>query len=177
MDTLDINNLSSVAAFVHRMEGKMFDVVLVNAGTGGPEGKTPETVSSEDMTHLIMTNAISPVRLAGKLLPMVKPDTGILAFMSSVLGSVEQQHERRFAVVQRQQGGAEFAHAQFCRDLGRPENHRAVAASGLGADGYGRAACRYRCGNQRHRPCRCADRTSRRGGPSFLDYTGKTLPW
>src|SRR5271168_4845086 len=46
MDTLDINNLSSVAAFVHRMEGKMFDVVLVNAGTGGPEGKTPETVSS-----------------------------------------------------------------------------------------------------------------------------------
>ena len=39
MDTLDINNLSSVDAFVHRMEGKMFDVVLVNAGTGGPEGQ------------------------------------------------------------------------------------------------------------------------------------------
>jgi NAD(P)-dependent dehydrogenase (short-subunit alcohol dehydrogenase family) len=90
LDSLDINNSTLVEGFVNRVSGQIFDVVFINAGIGGPEGKTAETVSTEDMTHLFMTNAISPVRLAYKLLPMVKPDTGILAFMTSVLGSIER---------------------------------------------------------------------------------------
>jgi NAD(P)-dependent dehydrogenase (short-subunit alcohol dehydrogenase family) len=88
LDTLDINNLRSVEAFVARVKSQIFDVVFINAGIGGPEGKTAETVTEEEMTHLFMTNAISPVRLAYKLLPNVKPGTGILAFMTSILGSV-----------------------------------------------------------------------------------------
>jgi NAD(P)-dependent dehydrogenase (short-subunit alcohol dehydrogenase family) len=88
LDTLDINNTASVEAFVARVRSQVFDVVFINAGIGGPENKTAETVSEEEMTHLFMTNAISPVRLAYKLLPTVKPSTGILAFMTSILGSV-----------------------------------------------------------------------------------------
>jgi len=88
LDTLDINNTASVEAFVARVRSQVFDVVFINAGIGGPENKNAETVSEEEMTHLFMTNAISPVRLAYKLLPTVKPSTGILAFMTSILGSV-----------------------------------------------------------------------------------------
>jgi len=177
MDTLDINNLSSVSAFVHRLEGQVFDVVLVNAGTGGPEGKTPETVSSEDMTHLIMTNAISPIRLAGKLLPMVKPGTGILAFMSSVLGSVERNTSgalplysaskaalnsltRNFVATLGEQNITVLSlHPGWVRtDMGGPHADIDVETSVTGL----------------------ADVLSAQagvGGHSFLDYTGKTLPW
>jgi NAD(P)-dependent dehydrogenase (short-subunit alcohol dehydrogenase family) len=88
LDTLDINNVRSVEAFVARVKSQTFDVVFINAGIGGPEGKTAETVTEEEITHLFMTNATSPVRLAHKLLPTVKPGTGILAFMTSILGSV-----------------------------------------------------------------------------------------
>jgi len=88
LDTLDINSPRAVEAFVARVKSQIFDVVFINAGIGGPEGKTAETVTEEEMTHLFMTNAISPVRLAYKLLPNVKPGTGILAFMTSILGSV-----------------------------------------------------------------------------------------
>jgi NAD(P)-dependent dehydrogenase (short-subunit alcohol dehydrogenase family) len=88
LDTLDINSARSVEAFIARVKTQIFDVVFINAGIGGPEGKTAETVTEEEMTHLFMTNAISPVRLAYKLLPTVKPGTGILAFMTSILGSV-----------------------------------------------------------------------------------------
>jgi NAD(P)-dependent dehydrogenase (short-subunit alcohol dehydrogenase family) len=90
MDTVDINNANQVEAFVTRVKDETFDVVFINAGIGGPEGKTAETVTPDEMTHLFMTNAISPIRLAYKLLPTVKPETGILAFMTSVLGSVER---------------------------------------------------------------------------------------
>jgi NAD(P)-dependent dehydrogenase (short-subunit alcohol dehydrogenase family) len=88
LDTVDINNRRSVDAFVERVKSHSYDVVFINAGIGGPEGKTAETVTEEEMTHLFMTNAISPVRLGYKLLPTVKPGTGILAFMTSILGSV-----------------------------------------------------------------------------------------
>jgi len=88
LDTLDINNTRSVEAFVARVKSEKFDVVFINAGIGGPEEKTAETVTEEEMTHLFMSNAISPVRLAYKLLPTVKPGIGILAFMTSILGSV-----------------------------------------------------------------------------------------
>ncbi len=89
MDTVDINDASMVAAFVTRVTNEVFDVVLLNAGVGGLPGKTAETVSPEDVTYTFMTNAISPVRLAAKLVHTVRPGTGILAFMSSRLGSVE----------------------------------------------------------------------------------------
>jgi NAD(P)-dependent dehydrogenase (short-subunit alcohol dehydrogenase family) len=88
LDTVDINNMTTVDAFVRRVHDEVFDVVFINAGIGGPEGKTAETVTSEEMTHLFMTNAISPVRLGYKLLPMVKNGSGILAFMTSILGSI-----------------------------------------------------------------------------------------
>jgi len=90
LDTVDINNPSMVDAFVARVRDEVFDVVFINAGIGGPQGKTAADVTPDEMTHLFMTNAISPVRLAYRLLPNVKPETGILAFMSSVLGSVER---------------------------------------------------------------------------------------
>lgn len=90
LDTVDINNPSMVEAFVARVRDEVFDVVFINAGIGGPQGKTAADVTPDEMTHLFMTNAISPVRLAYRLLPNVKRETGILAFMSSVLGSVER---------------------------------------------------------------------------------------
>jgi NAD(P)-dependent dehydrogenase (short-subunit alcohol dehydrogenase family) len=89
MDTVDINHLAGVEAFVNRVKSEKFDVVFINAGIGGPVDKTAETATPEEISHLFMTNAISPVRIAHKLLPTVKPGTGILAFMTSILGSIE----------------------------------------------------------------------------------------
>ncbi|MDR3521394.1 MAG: SDR family oxidoreductase [Acidocella sp.] len=88
VEILDINDPHSVAAFLPHIANRMFDVVFINAGVGGPEGKTAETVTPEEMTYLFMTNAISPVNLGYKLLRNVKPGSGILAFMTSILGSV-----------------------------------------------------------------------------------------
>ena len=88
IENLDINDLTSVEAFLSRISNKIFDVAFINAGIGGPEGKTAETVTPAEMTHLFMTNAISPIRLGAKLCENIRPGSGILAFMTSILGSV-----------------------------------------------------------------------------------------
>ncbi len=89
MDTLDINNLHMVEAFLARMKGRVFDIIVLNAGIYGPRDKAMSEVSTEEITHLVMTNAIAPVRLAERLAPLLRPETGVLAFMSSALGSLE----------------------------------------------------------------------------------------
>lgn len=89
LDTLDINNAHMVDDFMARLQKRVFDVIILNAGIYGPRGKGVEQASPEDIVHLIMTNAISPARLAARLVPRLRPETGVMAFMSSVLGSLE----------------------------------------------------------------------------------------
>lgn len=177
MDTLDINSLSSVSAFVDRMAGKIFDVVVVNAGISGPEDKTAETVSNDDMTHLMMTNAVAPVRLAYKLLPMIRPGTGVLAFMSSILGSVASNNggfaplysaskaalnsltRSLVATVPEPEITVLSLHPGWVRtDMGGPHADIDVETSVTGlADVLAAQAGA--------------------GGHRFLDYQGNTLPW
>lgn len=89
MDTLDVNNFHMTEAFLARMKGQIFDVIVLNAGIYGPRDKGVLDATPEEIMHLLMTNAISPLRLAERLVPMVKPETGVLAFMSSAQGSLE----------------------------------------------------------------------------------------
>jgi NAD(P)-dependent dehydrogenase (short-subunit alcohol dehydrogenase family) len=177
MDTVDINNMATVDAFVTRVKSQIYDVVFINAGIGGPEGKTAETISTDEVTHIFMTNAIAPVRLAYKLLPTVKPETGILAFMSSRLGSVElgahltmpiysaskaalNQLSRGFvAGMERDDVTVLTMHPGWVRtDMGGPHADIDVATSVKGiAD--------------------VLEAKAGAGGHEFLNYKGETVPW
>ena len=176
MDTLDINNLSNVGAFIDRMAGKQFDVVFINAGITGPENKTAETVSPEDVAHLMMTNAISPVRLATKLLHAIKPETGILAFMTSRLGSVATNNggvlplycASKAALNRLSRSMVETLAPPFTTlnihpgwvrtEMGGPDADIDVETSVTGI-------------------ANVLESQSGAGGQQFLDYTGKEIPW
>ena len=90
IETVDIDHPESIAALAGRLAGQQFDLVFVNAGVTGPEHASAEQVTADELASLMMTNAISPVRTARALLPLVK-DGGTVAFMSSLLGSVERR--------------------------------------------------------------------------------------
>ncbi|MDE1907570.1 MAG: SDR family oxidoreductase [Rhodospirillales bacterium] len=89
LDTLDINSPGLAEAFLARMKNEIFDVVVLNAGIYGPREKNLSESTVEEISHVMMTNAINPVRLAERLVPMLRPETGVLAFISSALGSLE----------------------------------------------------------------------------------------
>ena len=89
LDTLDINSPGLTDAFLARMKNEIFDVVVLNAGIYGPREKNLSESTVEEISHVVMTNAINPVRLAERLVPMLRPETGVLAFISSALGSLE----------------------------------------------------------------------------------------
>jgi NAD(P)-dependent dehydrogenase (short-subunit alcohol dehydrogenase family) len=88
MDTLDINNPDMMSALVARVKRDVFDLVFINSGISLDQGGLVQGATAADVSHIMMTNAVSPVKLAYELLPVLRDGTGIMAFMTSILGSV-----------------------------------------------------------------------------------------
>jgi len=87
---LDLNDAGQLDGFATRLRGRTLDAVLVNAGVAGPEHRSASAATAEEIGALMFTNAIAPIRLARHLIPLLRADNGVLAFTSSVMGSVAQ---------------------------------------------------------------------------------------
>ncbi|HYI31060.1 MAG TPA: SDR family oxidoreductase [Bradyrhizobium sp.] len=87
VETVDMNRIESVDALAARLTGSSFDLVFVNAGVYGPQHQSVDAATPDEIGTLLFTNAIAPIRLARRLLPLVS-DGGTVAFMSSHMGSV-----------------------------------------------------------------------------------------
>lgn len=90
IERLDMNDLAQLDGFAAQVAGKTLDVLFVNAGVSGPAHKDGMQATIGETGALMFTNAVAPVRLARHLLGNMREDTGVIAFMSSIMGSVEQ---------------------------------------------------------------------------------------
>ena len=85
---VNMNDAAAVDGFAATLGGKVFDAVLVNAGVAGPDHRSASKVTAEELGALMFTNAASPIRLARSLIANVRMGSGVVAFTSSVMGSV-----------------------------------------------------------------------------------------
>jgi NAD(P)-dependent dehydrogenase (short-subunit alcohol dehydrogenase family) len=154
----------------------VFDVVFINAGIGGLEGKTAETVAMEDMTHLFMTNAISPVRLAYKLLPMVRPQTGILAFMTSVLGSVARNDHGMAPLYSASKAALNQLTRGFVANLEAPVTVLSIHPGWVKTD-MGGPHADIDVATSVRGIADVLDAKAGSGKHEYLDYRGETIPW
>ncbi|MEE4089190.1 SDR family oxidoreductase [Pseudomonas viridiflava] len=88
IEAVDIDDTASLEVLVQKLKGEVFDVVFVNAGIMGPKHQSAAQATAAELGQLFLTNAIAPIRLAERFVDHIRPETGVLAFMSSVLGSV-----------------------------------------------------------------------------------------
>jgi len=85
---LDMTDTTRSDAFAASMSGRHLDAVLVNAGVSGPAHMSASQATEAEIGSLMFTNAVAPVRLARALAGAVTANTGVLAFTSSIMGSV-----------------------------------------------------------------------------------------
>jgi NAD(P)-dependent dehydrogenase (short-subunit alcohol dehydrogenase family) len=176
VEAVDTTDLDQAKALRKRLDGAELDLVIVNAGVGGP-AKNPLTVSQAEFDTLFVTNSLAPVRLAELFIDRVKPRSGVIGLMTSQLGSVEgasgggyelyraskaalNSFTRSFAARHRDKGVAVLSlHPGWVKtDMGGPQAPVDVATSVKGlADVVERA------------------QKDRKDG--FFDYKGDTLPW
>jgi NAD(P)-dependent dehydrogenase (short-subunit alcohol dehydrogenase family) len=97
VETVDITVPEEVTALHHRLAQATFDLLFVNAGvTNGPD-ETVADVSTDIFVRLMVTNALSPLRVIEALQDLVSPH-GTIGVMSSGQGSVANNEKGGFEI-------------------------------------------------------------------------------
>jgi len=94
VEPLDVTDPDQVAALRQRLKGQRFDLLFLNAGIMVGRGARLDEVSDSDIASIFLTNAISPIRVADALSGLVAAG-GMVAFMSSILGSIGTNDDGR----------------------------------------------------------------------------------
>lgn len=87
IETVDICEPDQIAALRARLSGRMFDLLFVNAGVTNNPSETIADVTTEEFARVMVTNALSPMRVVEAVHDLVSP-TGTIGLMSSGQGSV-----------------------------------------------------------------------------------------
>lgn len=65
-----------------------YDLIILNGAVGQPENGGVMTLSQEDLQRVMFVNRVAPVRVATRLLPLVRNGKGVIAFISSRSGVI-----------------------------------------------------------------------------------------
>ena len=95
IETVDITHPQEIDALRERISGRSFDLLFVNAGVTNDPHETIREVSTDEFTRVLVTNALSPMRVVEQLADNVKAG-GIIGVMSSGLGSVANNESGGF---------------------------------------------------------------------------------
>ncbi|MHC3469435.1 SDR family NAD(P)-dependent oxidoreductase [Streptomyces sp. 7R007] len=87
IEQLDINDYAQLPPLHERLARRRLDLLFVNAGTTSNEQTPIGAVATADFTEVMVTNALSPMRVIEALEDLVSP-TGLIGAMSSGQGSI-----------------------------------------------------------------------------------------
>ncbi|WP_045048138.1 SDR family oxidoreductase [Rouxiella chamberiensis] len=87
-EPLDMTDRAQLTDLHKRLREKRYDVLFINAGTSNyNQDETIAEVSTEEFVHLMVTNALSPMRAIEALQDLVNVE-GLIGIMSSGQGSI-----------------------------------------------------------------------------------------
>jgi len=177
IEFLDVTEPDQIMALHHRLSGRSFDILFHNAGiaNANPHASVAE-VSTEEFVRVMVTNALSPMRVIGELQDLVPAD-GLIGIMSSGQGSISNNEMGRNDIYR----GSKAALNQFmrCYAARHTEEPRALV---LMAPGWIRTALGGRdapFGVEEAIPQVVDVLLSQQGKPGlrYLDREGRTVPW
>jgi NAD(P)-dependent dehydrogenase (short-subunit alcohol dehydrogenase family) len=87
IEVLDINEPAQLASLRERLAGRSFEALFVNAGTTNDPQVLIGEATTEEFVEVMITNALSPMRVIEGLQDLVTPD-GLIGAMSSGQGSI-----------------------------------------------------------------------------------------
>jgi NAD(P)-dependent dehydrogenase (short-subunit alcohol dehydrogenase family) len=176
IEALDVTEPAQIAALRERLASRSFDLLFVNAGvTNQPEGTVAET-STEEFVRVMVTNALSPLRVVEALQDLVTP-TGTIGVMSSGQGSVANNENGGHEVYR----GSKAALNTFMRSYAA--RHRddqrtlALIAPGWVRTDMGGPGARLGIDESIPGVVKTLASLQGRTGLHYVDYLGRTVAW
>lgn len=177
VETLDICEQAQVTALRERLSGRIFEMLFVNAGvTNSNEMDTIGEVTTEEFVHVMVTNALCPMRVIESFQDLVSAN-GLIGVMSSGQGSVANNITGMREVYR----GSKAALNQFMRSYAA-RNSGTSRAMVLMAPGWVRTELggpNAHLSIEESVPNLVNVLLKKQGhaGLEYLDYLGRTVPW
>jgi NAD(P)-dependent dehydrogenase (short-subunit alcohol dehydrogenase family) len=177
IETLDVTEPDQIAALHDRLFGRSFDILFHNAGIASADPReSVGAVSTETFVRIMVTNALSPMRVIEGLQDLVAAD-GLIGVMSSGMGSIGN-NERGGADVYR---GSKAALNQFmrCYAARHTEESRALVlmAPGWIRTALGGPGATFSVEEAIPKVVDVLLAQTGRPGLRYLDREGRTVPW
>ncbi|HTZ23818.1 MAG TPA: SDR family NAD(P)-dependent oxidoreductase [Streptosporangiaceae bacterium] len=176
IEVLDINEPAQLTWLRERLSGRSFEILFVNAGTTRDEQIPIGRVPTEDFVDVMVTNALSPMRVIEALQDLVSP-AGLIGAMSSGQGSIANNTTGLREVYR----GSKAALNMFMRSFAARQSGTARAfvlmAPGWVQTALGGPGARLTIEESIPSLVNVLLAKRERPGLEYLDYLGRTVPW
>ncbi len=175
IETVDINRPDQVAALRQRLDGTRIDLLFVNAGIAHGPGETLPASSEQAFLDTMRTNAWSPLRLIEVFAPLVPP-TGVIAAMSSGLGSVANNTSGGWELYRASKAALNTLLRSFAHRAGAGRTVIAMIPGWVRTE-MGGANATYDVATSVRGIADTIAATRGKPGCHYIDHQGKTFPW
>lgn len=176
VETIDIVEADQIAALRQRLAGRQFDLLFVNAGVSNDRQQTIGTVPTEEFVRVMVTNALSPMRVVESFQSLVPP-TGTIGVMSSGLGSVANNETGSWEVYRASKAALNMLMRSFAARNGGDTRALVIMAPGWVRTDMGGAQATLGIDESIPGVVDTLIGMAGRRGLAYLDYRGRTVRW
>jgi NAD(P)-dependent dehydrogenase (short-subunit alcohol dehydrogenase family) len=176
IETVDIDVPEQVAALRSRQQDRALDVLFVNAGVANDPAETIADVSTDEFVRVMVTNALSPLRVVEALHDLVRPN-GTIAVMSSGQGSVTNNVRGGFEVYRASKAALNTLMRSFAARHADDQRTLLLLAPGWIQTDLGGPQAPLRIEDSIPNLVTTIEAQHGKPGLQYLDYRGQTVSW
>ena len=172
--SVDITHPDQVTALRARLAPGQFDMLFVNAGVGTRE--MVADISTDEFIRMLVTNALSPMRVVESFQDLVLP-TGTIGIMSSGQGSITNNENGHYEIYRASKTALNMLMRSFAARHADDPRTLLLMAPGWVRTDLGGPEARLSVEESIPNLANTMDAQAGKPGLQYLDYLGRKVPW